>query len=566
MTALSTDGDQDHRAPTESAGGTGRDFDTRLMVRTLGRLFVVGPTLVLATLALPQSPRASEAGLIVIVAIAYLVGALLLWRASAVPRSVLPLVPAFGSTLVTGFAYFSAQDPSPMIFFYLWVFLYASYFFTTRETIVQILYVGLAYGVLLIAREPPGGIAEWWIVGMGTLLVAAVLIRYMREQGVLLIARLNDAARTDPLTKLSNRHAYRELLDLEIERARRGAAHMTIVVGDLDNFKEVNDRSGRHVGDAALQRLARLLERDKRQIDGLARVGGEEFALILPDTDEHAAFITAERLRCALHAEFAADAVPVTISFGVASYPKHGETAGSLLRAADQALHVAKESGRDRTVLHSPSLRDALHKDGDLRDIAEERFVAVVLDLAEAVDLRFSGSARHSETVGRYAEMMARELGLPAERVGRVRLAGMLHDIGKVGVPDSILNKPAKLTDEEFEIVKRHPALGAQILEHPSFSDVRKWVGAHHERPDGCGYPRGICGEALPLEARILAVADAYEAMTSDRCYRSSIGHTAAAEELEGAAGTQFDERVVAALLAVIAREEERVDAVLAGS
>ena len=566
-------GNGDHRATVESSPGTvdwgagaGRDFDTRQMARILGRLFVAGATLALFALALPQSPGANKLGVLVIVGVAYAVGGLLLWRASVVPRSLLPLVLAWGSTLVTGVAYFSAQHPSPMIFFYLWVFLYASYFFSARETLVQVAYVGLAYGALLIAREPPGGVAEWWITGIGTLLVAAVLIRSMRKQGAQLIDRLHDAARIDALTKLSNRHAYRELLDLEIERARRAQAPMTIVVGDLDNFKEVNDRSGRHVGDVALQRLARLFDGGKRQIDGLARVGGEEFALILPDTDEHAAFIIAERLRCSLRAEFASDAVPVTISFGVASYPKHGETAGSLLRAADQALHVAKASGRNRTVLHSPSLRESLHTDGDLRDIGGERFVAVVLDLAEAVDLRFSGSARHSETVGRYAEMMARELGLPPERVSRVRIAGMLHDIGKVGVPDSILNKPAKLTDEEFEIVKRHPELGAQILEHPSFADVRKWVGAHHERPDGRGYPRGIRGTELPLEAMILAVADAYEAMTSDRCYRSSIGHAAAAAELKRYAGTQFDERVVAALLAVIAHEEERVDAVLTHS
>ena len=564
MTTLTGDGDQ--REAVQSGDGAGREFDTRLMARTVGALFLAGATLALLTLALPQAAGANERGLLAIVGVAYVAGGLLVWRASVLPRDLLPLAPALGSTLITGVAYFSAQNPSPMIFFYLWVFLYASYFFTARETMVQIAYVGLAYGVLLIARVPPGGIAEWWIIGMGTLLVAAVLIRHMREQGVLLIARLHEAARIDPLTKLSNRHAYRELLDLEIERARRGETPMTIVVGDLDNFKEVNDRSGPHVGDAALQRLARLFERGKRQIDGLARVGGEEFALVLPDTDGHAAFIIAERLRCALRAEFAADAVPVTISFGVASYPEHGETAGSLLRAADQALHVAKQSGRDRTVLHSPSLGDGLHTEGDLRDIAGERFVAVVLDLAEAVDLRFSGSARHSETVGRYAEMMARELGLSSERVSRVRIAGMLHDIGKVGVPDSILNKPAKLSDEEFEIVRRHPALGAQILEHPSFADVRRWVGAHHERPDGHGYPRGICGEAIPLEARVLAVADAYEAMTSDRCYSSSIGQAAAAAELKRCAGTQFDERVVAALLAVIAREGERVQAVLARS
>ena len=552
--------------PVDAGTGVGGSFETSLMARTLAALFAAGATLALLTVAFPHSANSSELGLLLIVGIAYVVAGLLFWRASLLGRRALPLALASGSTLVTAVAYVSAESPSPLIFFYLWVFLYASYFFSTRETAVQIVYVGLAYGALLIAREPPSGLLEWWLIGMATLIVAAILIRSMRKQGVLLIARLYEAARTDPLTKLFNRHAFRELLDLEIERARRAEARMTVVVGDLDNFKEVNDRSGRQAGDSALKRLARLFEHDKRQIDGLARVGGEEFALILPDTDEHDAFIIAERLRCGLRREFASDAVPVTISFGVASYPKHGETAGSLLHAADEALHAAKQSGRDRTVLHSQALRDALNQDGGARDVAGERFVAVVLDLAEAVDLRFSGSARHSETVGRYAEMMARELGLSGERIGRVRLAGMLHDVGKVGVPDSILNKPAKLTDAEYEIIKRHPELGAQILEHPSFADIRKWVGAHHERPDGRGYPRALSGDALPLEAKILAVADAYEAMTSDRCYRSSIGPAAAAAELERCAGAQFDERVVAALLAVLAREDERVNAMLAGS
>jgi HD-GYP domain-containing protein (c-di-GMP phosphodiesterase class II) len=185
---------------------------------------------------------------------------------------------------------------------------------------------------------------------------------------------------------------------------------------------------------------------------------------------------------------------------------------------------------------------------------AAERVVAVALDLAKAVDLRFSDSA-HSETVGRNAGMMARELGFSEQRTARVLLAGMLHDVGKVGVPDGILRKPAKLTDEEFEIVRAHPQLGARILEHSSFADIRKWVGAHHERPDGRGYPLGLSGEKVPVEAQILAVADAYEAMTSDRSYRSSIGHKAARSELERGAGTQFEPRVVDALLTVLARD-----------
>jgi diguanylate cyclase (GGDEF)-like protein/putative nucleotidyltransferase with HDIG domain len=539
-------------------------FESRLMAQALAGLFAAGATLALLTVILPHSAHANVTGLLLIVANAYVVAAVLYERAHKLSPRVLPFALAWGSTLITGVAYFSAESPSPLVFFYLWIFLYSSYFFTRREMACEIVYVGVAYAGLLVAHPPGDGIPAWWSVGMGTLLVAAILIRVMREHVEHLIARLYDAARTDPLTKLPNRRGFRELLDLELERARRGDSRMAVLVGDIDHFKEVNDRSGHHVGDATLRRVARLLNDGKRQIDAAARVGGEEFALILPDTDDKGAFVIAERLRTQLRDEFAQDTVPITISFGIAAYPNTGETASSLLRAADEALYGAKENGRNRTVLHSPALREMVGASREGRDIEGERFVAVVLDLAEAVDLRFSGSARHSETVGRYAEMMARELGLSESRVGRVRLAGMLHDIGKIGVPDAILRKPAKLTDEEFALIKLHPELGAQILEHPSLADVRSWVGDHHERPDGRGYPRGICGEELSIEARILAVADSYEAMTSDRSYRNSIGHTAARAELVRCAGSQFDPRVVKALLAVLERESERAQATLA--
>jgi diguanylate cyclase (GGDEF)-like protein/putative nucleotidyltransferase with HDIG domain len=547
--------------PEHLEGST--SFESRLMAQALAGLFAAGATLALLTVLLPHSAHANVLGLLVIVGNAYLAGAILFGRAGSLSPRVLPPALAWGSTLITGVAYFSGESPSPLVFFYLWIFLYSSYFFTRRELIAQVVYVGLAYGGLLAARPPSSGVLVWWTVGMGTLIVAAILIRVMREHVGLLIAQLYDAARTDPLTKLPNRRGFRELLDLELERARRGEHRMAVLVGDVDHFKQVNDRSGHHVGDATLRRVARLLGDGKRQIDAAARVGGEEFALILPDTDDRGAFVIAERLRIALREEFAGDTVPITISFGIAAYPNTGETASSLLRAADEALYGAKQSGRDRTVLHSPALRDLLGEGRDKRDIEGERFVAVVLDLAEAIDLRFSGSARHSETVGRYAEMMGRELGLPEGRVARVRLAGMLHDIGKVGVPDAILRKPGKLTDEEFVVIRRHPELGAQILEHASLSDVRAWVGDHHERPDGRGYPNGRSGEQLSLEARILAVADAYEAMTSDRSYRASIGHVRARAELVRCAGSQFDPRVVKALLTVLDRESDRAEATL---
>jgi diguanylate cyclase (GGDEF)-like protein/putative nucleotidyltransferase with HDIG domain len=529
-----------------------------LTARILAALFAAGATLSLFTLALPHSAHANAAAMLAIVGIAYAVAALLFWRAERVAESLLPLTLAAGTTLVTAVSYFSAELRSPLIFLYLWVFLYSAYFFTTRMMVAQIAYVAATYAILLTARAPLQTDTAWWLVGMGTLGVAAVVIRVMRQHVATLIARLYDSARSDPLTGLPNRRGFREALDLELARARRADGRLTVIVGDLDGLKEVNDRSGGRSGDAALQRVAQLLSRGKREIDVVARVGGEEFALVLPDTDQHGAFVIAERLRCDLRDEFRAHAVPLTISFGIAAYPRDGETAAALLRATGEAVQAAKLNGRDRTMLHSPAMRGAPQLDGEGQDIAAERLLAVMLDLAEAVDLRFSGTARHSETVGRYAEMMARELGLSEARTARVRLAGLLHDIGKVGVPDSILQKPARLTETELEVIKRHPELGAQMLDHPSLTDVRDWVGGHHERPDGHGYPRGLDDQSIPLEARIIAVADAYEAMTSDRAYRSSLNHRAAREELESCAGTQFDPRVVAALLSVLHRDSER--------
>ena len=551
--------------PDGTLGGlvVGASFQTSLMAKVLAGLYAAGATLAALTVVLPHPSGESELGLLAIVANAYVIAGVLRWRAHKLPAWTLRAGLGWGTTLITGVAYFSGQSPSPLVFFYLWIFLYASYFFTRREAALQIAYAGLTYGVLLAARPPASGIPAWWLVGMGTLLVAAILIMTMRVRVESLIARLYDAARTDPLTTLSNRRGFRELLDLDLERARRGETEMTVLVGDLDRFKEVNDRSGHQVGDVALQRVAHVLCESKRQIDSAARVGGEEFALILPDTPQDGAFVLAERLRCALRDEFAEDSVPITISFGLATYPLHGETAASLLRAADEALYAAKDSGRNRTVRHSPLLRELVRTSSGA-GVEGERFLAVMLDLAETVDLRFSGSARHSETVGRYAEMMARELGLSERRVSRVRLAGMLHDIGKVGVPDSILRKPGSLTEKELAVIRRHPELGVQILEHPNLADVRAWVGAHHERPDGLGYPLGLSGDALPLEARIVAVADAYEAMTSDRSYRDSIGHAGARAELQRCAGSQFDRRVVEAFLTTLQHEGDRANAALA--
>src|SRR6185312_2777315 len=227
-------------------------FEARIRVRVLASLYIAGATLVLVTLALPHAQGASALGLLAIALNAYAIGGLMLWLSGR----LLPFALAWGSVLVTGVAWFSAQRPSPLAFFYLWVFLYSAYFFPLRTAVAEMAFAVLLYGALLLGRPPAAGAAAWWIVGSATMAIAAIVIRVMRDHVEHLIAQLSDAARTDPLTGLPNRRGFRELLDLELERARRSGAPMSVLAGDLDHFKDVNDRAGHHVGDAVLQQVA----------------------------------------------------------------------------------------------------------------------------------------------------------------------------------------------------------------------------------------------------------------------------------------------------------------------
>jgi diguanylate cyclase (GGDEF)-like protein/putative nucleotidyltransferase with HDIG domain len=393
--------------------------------------------------------------------------------------------------------------------------------------------------------EPVGTLAP--LVPYACVLALAGLAVYQRSRIARLRSSIADASRTDSLTGLLNRRALEEMLDMELERATRAGRPLSVIVGDLDSFSAVNERQGHAAGDIALQLVATDCLKWKRRIDQAARIGGEEFALLLPETDERGAFIVAERLRRATHRRFADATVPVTISFGVATSPMHGTDAVGLLRAADRAVAAAKELGSDRTVIYSDEVARTLaqpgvHADGQLQ-------LATVIALAEALDIRDTGTGQHSHTVGRYAELMARELGLAEEHVERVRLAGVLHDIGKIGISDRVLSKPGPLDADEWQEMYTHPEIAARLLSRPEFDDLRSWILAHHERPDGLGYPYGLSGDEIMLEARILAVADAYEAMTADRVYRPSLGAETARAELKAGSGTQFDPQVVSAFV-----------------
>ena len=396
--------------------------------------------------------------------------------------------------------------------------------------------------------EPAGFLAPFLPSVCAVVLAGFAL--HQRRRIADLRTRIADSNRNDPLTGLLNRRAFEELLELELERAARAGRPISVIVGDIDGFRAINERHGHAAGDLALQAIAQNALKWKRRIDLAARIGGEEFALLLPETDERGAFIVAERLRRATHRSFVDSGPGVAFSFGVATAPAHAADGVGLLRAADSAAAAAKDLGGDRTVIYSDEVARMLAEMGG--QAGEELQLATVIALAEALDIRDTGTGQHSHTVGRYAEMMARELGLAGERVERVRLAGLLHDIGKIGISDGVLSKPGPLDADEWQEMRTHPEIGARLLSRAEFEDLRAWILAHHERPDGLGYPHKLSGDQIPLEARILAVADAYEAMTADRCYRPALGESAARAELEAGAGTQFDAPVVAAFLRVL--------------
>jgi diguanylate cyclase (GGDEF)-like protein/putative nucleotidyltransferase with HDIG domain len=367
-------------------------------------------------------------------------------------------------------------------------------------------------------------------------------------------------AEHDPLTGLRNRREF----EPRIVRRMTSDEGVALLVCDLDNFKRVNDSLGHQAGDDVLRRFAEVLRRCTRGSDVPTRLGGEEFAILLPGSPGDEALIVAERLRLAVRAEFLDFATPVSVSVGIAASSPELDTATDLLRAANRALYAAKRLGRDRCVLYHAETLSLLE---DLRDAggASDDQLAAAMLLAETLDMRDGGTARHSQTVGRLCEMVARQLGWAPVRAERLRAAGVLHDIGKLGISDKVLQKPHPLDVAEWEEIRRHPEIGARILEHARLRDIAVWVLRHHERFDGRGYPDGLAGDHIPLEARVLAVADAYEAMIADRPYRAGLTPAAAEAELRESAGTQFDPEVVDALLRALGSTPAAATAAPAG-
>ncbi len=534
------------QAPNDSLPGPAS------LARSLGYAFVVGATVALVLTLIPNSAHTNETGILSLIALAYAVGLLCLRAEDRLPSWATTAALALSTVLVTyAVEFFADPVESVWAIFYVAVGLQAGYFLSRWWAAAQVALVAAAYGLVMWGHA---GALEVWLgtvatVALGTWMVATMRVRVRR-----LIDRLADAARTDGHTGLLNRRGLQEVAELELERARRGERTVSIVVVDIDRFGDYNEQHGHSASDRALKALAAVLQESKRRIDVAARISGEEFALITPDTDEHGAYVLADRLRRQVREAFSQDGL--TVSLGIASYPKHGATVEELMTGADRAVFAAKALGRDRTVIFNREIAAGLLGEETRQLAVEEGHLAAVLVLAETLDMRDSGTARHSQLVGRYTRLIATEMGMSPEEVERMHLAGVLHDIGKIGIPDSILKKPAALEPHEWAEMRKHPELGARILQGAHFDDIATWVLAHHERPDGQGYPLGLAADQIPLQARVLAVADAYEAMTNDRVYRPAMPETEARAELKRYAGTQFDPEIVELFVKLLEREE----------
>jgi diguanylate cyclase (GGDEF)-like protein len=357
--------------------------------------------------------------------------------------------------------------------------------------------------------------------------------------------QLVESTRRDPLTGLLNHGTAVELLGGLLEQARApGGGAVALALVDVDNFRLLNETHGHAAGDKALIQISEVLETELTEANILSRYGPDEFLVISPPETLHDLGPALERMRhrlADLSLQFgASERLPVTVSAGICHYPDNGDSASELLSIATVTLGQAKESGGDQIRVADAAVEEL--------KAAERSTFGVLQGLVIAIDTKDRYTKRHSEDVARYAGFLAERIGLDVEMGRILHIAGLLHDVGKIGVPEYILRKPGPLDADEYGIMKQHVALGDMIVRDlPHLPIVRAGIRHHHERWDGEGYLEGLSGEQIPFIARVLAVADAFSAMTTTRPYRKALSVTEALSRLRSAAGTQLDPRLAEA-------------------
>lgn len=365
-------------------------------------------------------------------------------------------------------------------------------------------------------------------------------------------------ATIDPLTGIANRQAVLTRVDDELTRAARYRSSLSVLLVDLDHFKRLNDAYGHEAGDVVLRHVGQLLAKNVRAVDLAGRYGGEEFLVVLPETDPDAAAALAEKLRRVVAGSEVrlpgGESVTVTLSAGVAGGPGEVLRSDALVRDADAAMYSAKALGRDQvyvfretgdedTVRRSPIRPEAR---SHALDVGRDAMAAAQEALLRSLAGRPSWAGKPSTLIAEASVAMARAIELPDAELDRIRTASLLHDLGKLAIPDEILAKPGDLAAAEWRVVTEHPKIGQVVLEQAgALRDAATIVLHHHEWYDGRGYPHGLGGGDIPVGARIVSIVDAYEAMIGGRPYRDAITHRAALVELRRQAGVQFDPELV---------------------
>jgi two-component system cell cycle response regulator len=411
----------------------------------------------------------------------------------------------------------------------------------SRGRIIALCSAALAAPILMLVHDVGQSSQDVLVIAAGSALLSLLIIARLAG----LVADQRKLAITDSLTGLHTRRFFEAQLPLEISRARRGDGSVAVFIIDVDRFKSINDNYGHPAGDDVLMEVAARLRAASRAGEVLARYGGEEFALLVPDAGPGRLSVIANRLRervaeKPIPVNAGNDDIPlfVTVSVGSASFPTHGDGPDDIVVIADRALYAAKAAGRNRIAV-GPEPLPAVDPD---TDGAMAEFLCQVADRVDGWLHRYD----HSRSVSRWAGVAAGEFGLDAPTIRVTQLAGRLHDIGKVIIPEVVLTKPGALSEEEWRLLRQHPDFGYRLARMvPGFAGVAHVIRQQHERYDGAGYPDGLRGADIRAEARILSVCVAWAAMRSNRPHQTALDENRARRELWSGRGQQFDPDVV---------------------
>lgn len=387
------------------------------------------------------------------------------------------------------------------------------------------------------------------------LTIASSMALAIQNAKLYLIAK--EEAITDGLTRIYNHRFFHDSLSIEFQLAQENNRFLPLILLDADFFKFYNDLYGHSAGDLALKDIVESIQNVLPIKAIFSRYGGEEFAITLPDSTIEEAYQCAEDIRIAVQDKFGKINKFLTVSLGIAMYPINAHSKEELIKNADKALYQAKLNGRNNTVVYS----EENIKNNNLKQSVESTYISTVYALTAAIDAKDKYTHGHSQNVAKLGSKLGKVLGLKQENLDVLHYAGLLHDIGKIGIPEHILTKSDKLTSEEFEIMKRHVDIAVSILQHDSgLLEIVPAVICHHERYDGKGYPRGLKGYNIPLEGRILAIVDAFDAMITDRPYRKGLNYDMIIEELKKGSGTQFDPELLVSFYPILEEDFKKKD------